>query len=297
MMKALPPALLTALTLSLVPGAARTRADDGLPSPSGAMVETAPDGTVRYFVPVEIPAVVLPDRSPRPDAPASQLPEVPAGMDGLRPLFATIAVTQDPDGESRERLRLLTRSDDRVHVKFVGQGQEWLFIRNPVDGRRLTGKLVDHAKRVVLTYQETDMLVNGVARGWVDAMTGGIPIDALDGLVPTNETIERHGMTFRRYVPATAEEADLTELWWCEQYFLPLLAIRSTPAGEWRQEIRALTATPDADVLVDPEERFPDYLAMDVVDWREEYHGDHGHGGGHRHGATRGLHSHEHGGH
>jgi hypothetical protein len=35
----------------------------------------------------------------------------------------------------------------------------------------------------------------------------------------------------------------------------------------------------DENVLRDSEDRYPNYLAMDMVDWREEHHGSHGHDG------------------
>lgn len=97
-------------------------------------------------------------------APADlEIPALPANSETLPEL--TI-VFQDPQGNQR----VVSRSRSRVHLAMPERDQEWLFIRNPVDGRRVSGILIDHRHQVLLDYPETDLRVEGVAKGWAEVI-------------------------------------------------------------------------------------------------------------------------------
>lgn len=94
-------------------------------------------------------------------APPSPIPELPANADTLPEITVKLSLAH---GE----LRIVSRSKDRIHLAMPDRNQEWLFVRNPVDGRRVSGILIDHNHKVRIDYPETDLRVEGVARGWAD---------------------------------------------------------------------------------------------------------------------------------
>lgn len=91
----------------------------------------------------------------------SPIPELPANADTLPEITVNISLDH---GE----VRIVSRSKDRIHLAMPDRNQEWLFIRNPVDGRRVSGILIDHNHKVRIDYPETDLRLEGIARGWAD---------------------------------------------------------------------------------------------------------------------------------
>ncbi|HEY8145483.1 MAG TPA: hypothetical protein VIG06_22540 [Kofleriaceae bacterium] len=70
--------------------------------------------------------------------------------------------------------RVVTRAGDRVHVSYGTGRPEWLFVRNPVDGRRVSAIQFDRAARVVVEWDESELRMAGIAEGWDDvARLGG----------------------------------------------------------------------------------------------------------------------------
>lgn len=106
------------------------------------------------------------------DAPPPGAPELPSNADRLPEITVKIS---DPDGATR----IVSRTKDRVHLAMPARKQEWLFIRNPVDGRRVSGILIDHNHKVRIDYPEVDLRIEGVARGWADV----IAVDESNGEV------------------------------------------------------------------------------------------------------------------
>lgn len=173
--------------------------------------------------------------------------------------------------------RVISRAKERIHVFFEDQGQEWLFVRNPRDGRRVLGRLIDHKERVILDYPEADLVDNRVARGWVDVFTIGVSPDRLADLCSTGRRKEQGGIVFDQYVAKGCEECKtkFNEVWWSNEQALPLKIVSSEAHGGWIQKSVAIRLGVDENVLRDPEERYPAYATMDMVDWREEHHGSH----------------------
>lgn len=99
----------------------------------------------------------------RSDSLTSEVPELPQGADALPEL--TVEFTSQNGIK-----RIVSRSKNRVHIAMPQAKQEWLFVRNPIDGRRVSGILIDHPHQVLLDYPETDLRIEGIARGWADVI-------------------------------------------------------------------------------------------------------------------------------
>lgn len=217
----------------------------------------------------------LPKRKSTLRGPLPALPDVPEHFDTLAPITAKFVVRSGADDTSREFTRIVARTPNRMYVAFDGQGQEWLFLRNPLDGRRVTGHLIDHHQKAVLEFHESDLANARVVRGWADSVTLGLSLDHLENMRATGESQAHHGIAFERYVGkgSADERTSQAEVWWSAEYALPWKIQRSTAQGEWVQELIELRMNVDQTFLKDPTKRFPGYAAMDVVDWREEAHG------------------------
>jgi len=86
-------------------------------------------------------------------------PELPADAEHITP--ATIAVPP----------KTIVRTVDRIVVS--GPEGDWVFQRNVLDHRRVSATHVDHAAQVLVTYEESDLLMALGIRGWADVLTFG----------------------------------------------------------------------------------------------------------------------------
>lgn len=130
----------------------------------GALVSTnckqSRSGTTTPEPAPPLPAPKPIERKSQP-TPAPTIPELPVNADSLPEITVKLSLTH---GEHR----IVSRTKDRVHLAMPDRNQEWLFIRNPVDGRRVSGILIDHSHKVRIDYPESDLRIEGVARGWAD---------------------------------------------------------------------------------------------------------------------------------
>jgi hypothetical protein len=235
----------------------------------------------------------IPDRLPDSSRSVLEPPEVPENLENLDPLTATIQVRVELENgsaetgsaeagsaeagsiesletESIETIRSVIRTPSRVYVNYLDQGQEWLFIRNPRDGRRVSGHLVDHREAAVLFFYEQDLANADIVSGWGDAVSMGISVDHL---IPTGEFQRHHGLDFQRYVEEVPESPGgnpATEVWWSQEQALPWKVSQTNGSASWVQEIVELDWTIDSTLLAEPAGRYPQYEALDVVDWREK---------------------------
>jgi hypothetical protein len=219
----------------------------------------------------------LPERHPRISSATSEPADVPEHFEALEPVLVKITVRIESENAYVESVRSVIRTRERVYVDYQGHGQEWLFLRNPLDARRVTGYLVDHQERAVLHFYQSDLANASIVRGWRDVITMGVSID---GLRATGEIQRYHGITFERYISKGSlnEEEPQVEVWWSVEQALPWKISRTNAKGSWVQEIVELGRSFDSTLLEEPARRYPEYKALDVVDWREEHH-DEIHGG------------------
>lgn len=211
--------------------------------------------------------VIPPVRSERSDAEPFVLPDVPAGL--ARPLAVT-AELQTLRGTAIEQRKTVTRAADRVHVALSEQGMEWLFVRNPVDVRRVSASRVDHGRRTIVEYDESELRSTGLARGWADVVSLGVPPEALQALRPTGRKATLAGFEFSERLPAEDGEGDVRELWWSDEASAPL-RVAQARNGSYIV-VTSLGASVDAALLLDPRRRFPAYVVMDIADFREAHH-------------------------
>jgi hypothetical protein len=219
----------------------------------------------------------LPERHPRISSATSEPADVPEHFEALEPVLVKITVRIESENAYVESVRSVIRTRERVYVDYQGHGQEWLFLRNPLDARRVTGYLVDHQERAVLHFYQSDLANASIVRGWRDVITMGVSID---GLRATGEIQRYHGITFERYISKGSlnEEEPQVEVWWSVEQALPWKISRTNAKGSWVQEIVELGRSFDSTLLEEPARRYPEYKGLDVVDWREEHH-DEIHGG------------------
>ena len=161
----------------------------------------------------------------------------------------------------------IARSVDHVHIERADEAVEWLFIRNPRDPRRVAARWVDHAQRVIVEYDESELRSAGIARGWADIAALGARFDVVAALAPTGRAQQEAGLSFVELAPSGGVGP---RLWWSEEV---ALALPSEP-GESPALLR-LRRGVDAELFRDPRRRFPAYVALDVADYRERRH-DHG---------------------
>ena len=150
--------------------------------------------------------------------------------------------------------------------------ETWLFERNPIApliGTACTSYVEDE---VVVDVEWPDLIDLGFGPTWNELVALGVHASELEQMERTLETVAAFGHTFEVYRGAGVELA------WSADLHLPLYVERDLGPANERAELTALTLSPLGQAnpeLVAPYEANPDWLRMDLVDWREEHHGTH----------------------
>jgi hypothetical protein len=211
----------------------------------------------------------LPERRSQAAA-AAPLPVVPAALRAPIDVTLEIETTIARAGGHVTRREDVARSADRIHIRLEREGVEWLFVRNPIDDRRVAATLVDHRQRAIIEYPESELRMSGIARGWADVACLGIGVEALEGLVPTGRREQRFGFDFVELNARAGSSVPVAEVWWSDDAALPLRVSRGTPA--LHVDVRALRRGVDHERFAGPRGRFSAYALMDVADYREKHH-------------------------
>jgi hypothetical protein len=217
---------------------------------------------------IELPARVSPPRTTVRD-----LPPLPAAASALAPMtFELVATSETPEGPRGKTTQTVLRTADRVLLVPEGGGSEWLFQRNPVDNRRVSGYLVDHARRQVLVHHDSDLRNRMRLHGWADVLTMRFDPQSLAVLHATGERETAGGETFDRYVARDQPTQGVSDVWWSDTLLLPLrLTVRAADAATtWT--IERLAPGVDVERLDDPRRRFPQYTVLDISDSLERRH-------------------------
>jgi hypothetical protein len=219
-------------------------------------------------MPSDVTAPIMPARRLAPAA-SSSPPPLPAGADGVRPVTLTLAIRKTATGRSAATIRqTVTRTADRVHVAAVGRGPEWLFERNSVDPRRVSGHFVDHKTRTIVFYSDSDLeLMLGIP-GWAHVVTLGCdnpPATTGTAPAPASSKVVS-GFAFHRVPSAARGNAGA---WWNTDQVLPAECTRTDADGTAR--LTLVSASPNVDTarLQPPTARFPSYRAIDLAEWLE----------------------------
>ena len=204
-----------------------------------------------------------------PSAPSSIEPSaLPAAFASPLALTLELTTTRTLRGRSVVRRKNIARGAQRVHVRVIETGLEWLFIQNPLDARRVSARFVDHRQRAIIEYDESELRMNGIARGWSEVVGLGVDSSALQVLELTGRTQRRFGFEFVEW--RSAAGAPPRELWWSDEAAAPLRVAGIRP--ESVVEITSLRRGVERARLIEPRERFARYSVMDVADYREAHH-------------------------
>jgi hypothetical protein len=107
------------------------------------------------------------------DAALAPPPPLPADAETISPATLDIIVRPRADAERRSQVReTISRTVDRIHLKGH-DGREWLFERNPLDPRRVSATVIQHAAKTLVLYEETDLRIMLGIRGWADVLALG----------------------------------------------------------------------------------------------------------------------------
>lgn len=217
--------------------------------------------------------IELPKRiSPRPTA-VPEPPPLPAGANALAPMtFELVSASETPDGRRGRATQTVLRTADRMLLIADGGGSEWLFQRNSVDGRRVSGYLVEHAERRILVHHDSDLRNRMQLRGWADVLMMRFDPQALATLDATGERQTAGGATFEQYVAREAASQGIAEVWWSGTMLIPLrLTVRAADVVKtWT--IERFDTGVQAGQLADPRLRFPQYDVLDITDSLERSH-------------------------
>ena len=213
-------------------------------------------------------AVPAPSRriSASPPAPVDP-PALPAGADAVPPMTISVVTSwRGGNGQPNQTRQSVLRTAERILVIPEGGREEWLFVRNVVDPRRLAGYLVDHSRRRVLVHDESDLHPRLELRGWADVLMMRFDPRGLGAMTATGERQSAAGASFERYVSTADGPRDVAEVWWSETLLLPLRLTVHSPAGETTSVIEASERSLDAARLSEPRLRWSGYETIDVAD-------------------------------
>lgn len=202
---------------------------------------------------------------------AVELPELPEAL--RAPIDVTFELETRPaqaSGGGRARREDVARTADRIHVRLTQQDVEWLFVRNPLDGRRVSATLVDHRQRLIIEYPESELRMTGIARGWADVASLGIGVQGLTQLAPTGRRESRFGFDFVELSAGAAGTGPVRQVWWSDAAALALRVERGTPP--LHVALLELRRGVDRERFVEPRLRFSAYSSIDVSDYREKHH-------------------------
>jgi len=163
---------------------------------------------------------------------------------------------------------VFSRGKDWVYLgNPSGKGHEWSFRRNPMSRAVVTGIRVDHALRYLIGYDSSDLRDSRLALSWdsVQAMSlDPTKFEALD-----EEPQEAFGHRFDAFSLPVEKGLEST-IWWNQDLALALEIRVESPQGRWTRRLVKLEQGADALLSGDPRNRFPNYMEMDLADYREE---------------------------
>jgi hypothetical protein len=201
------------------------------------------------------------------DTPPPAPPALPAGLDQTASLTIRAKVERLAGAPRESRMQQVSRTPSRVHVSFTG-GSEWLFERNAVDPRRVSGWLVDHAARAIITYEESELRMTMGIRGWADVFMLGFDPTPLEGIAAAGPIRTISGVRFERYEPSAGVPRSLA-LWWNQHHLLATEFTTTDGRAVTRISIQEVREGVDAGLLRLPLERFPGFKEFDLAEWLE----------------------------
>jgi hypothetical protein len=230
------------------------------PGSAGQQSDTSGDEAVVLFLPARREA----------DPPPAGPPELPPGAEQVTPVTVEGLIRRQPlEGGAQTVRQTITRSADRVHVA-ASAGREWLFERNVRDPRRVFGWAIDHASRVIVVYDESDLRTVLGLHGWASVFTMGFDLESLAGLKRSGQSRTIEGIAFTHYA-ADRENAAIREVWWSDDQIFPCEFVTADAAGSTRFTVESVRVGVDATLLQAPPSRFPTYRIFELAEWLERH--------------------------
>lgn len=209
---------------------------------------------------------VRPARRAATDTPAP-LRDLPSEADQVTPLTLDVTIRRTTHGGATDTVRqTVSRTRDRVHLMVAGR--EWLFERNPLDRRRVSGWLIAHADRTIVLHEESDLRHRLGLHGWADVLMLGFDRGVLSRFTPTDQVRTLSGIRFTKFI-APDRASVVSEVWWSAEHVLPSALVSRDVAGQTDVSIDHLRAGVDAERLTSPTQRFPAYQVVDLAEWLE----------------------------
>lgn len=220
------------------------------------------------IVPVETP-IVLPGRTAAAPPVVPPPPAVPDHAERLPGMTFTVDTTWAGGPQPRRESHRVTRTHDRVSLVLDGGRIEWLFVRNATYRDRAAGYLVDHARRTIRIVDESPLRDVFGIRGWLDVLTHRFDVAALARLRPTRDETHAGGAAFERYVADDATADGIVEVWWNDEWLLPLSVQARTAGTVVTSTVMNVSLSVDTAVLSDPDVRYPAYEQVDLAEARD----------------------------
>ena len=196
------------------------------------------------------------------------VPPLPKGAEQVSPITVELEVVRKPaDGEAQRAHHVVTRTVDRIHVAVEG-GPEWLFERNAIDPRRVSGVRVDHEEKVAIFYSDTDLRNMRGIPGWAHVLTLGLDEQRLAGPVASHDARTISGLRFTR-MQVRDNEGQGSDVWWNQEHLLAAVSSASGSGGWVQTTIRRVTAIIDRRLLESTAVRFPQFRQVDLAEWLE----------------------------
>jgi hypothetical protein len=177
-------------------------------------------------------------------------------------------------GRKAVQRKTVTRTAERVHVSLGPNAAEWLFVRNPADLRRMSGTMLDHARKKIVEYDESELRNGGLGRGWADVVSLGVEPEALRDLLPTGKRQVLNDIAFEQRDRPKDVQARVKELWWSDEAALPLRVVIDDGPAATEVVTRSVERQIDESRIRDMRDRYPGYTVIDIADYREEHHDD-----------------------
>lgn len=198
--------------------------------------------------------------------------ELPPVLVGVPALTLELEVGRRDGDRTVVQRKTFTRTSDRVHVSTGSHSPEWLFVQNPVDRRRVSATMIDHANRILIEYDESELRNAGLGRGWADVVSFGVGPEALAELEPTGRHEWAHGARFGEKSAANGAKRPIAGFWWSDELAAPLRMSTGEAGARFELITRSLRLEADPRLVTDPRVRHPTYAVMDVADYREKHH-------------------------
>lgn len=192
----------------------------------------------------------------------------PVAIDRVPALTVRVEIRTGAGRGARVERRTIARGRDRVWIDLGPGRPSWLFTRNPVDPRRVSAARIEHGRRSIVEYAESDLRAAGLGRSWDDVVTLGVPPEALARLRPTGRTRRAHGLALVEYRRPVGQTGSIRELWWSPAAAIPARVVLDGPAPV-TVELTRVEQGVAAELVADPRARFPDHAVVDVADGDE----------------------------